>query len=160
MIRYYGTSIVFQEVPEEITLAIEITSCPHRCPECHSPWLREDVGKELTFDECRRLVAENRGVSCVCFMGGDARHDEIVALAQEIKQKLNLKVAMYSGDDQIDPLLVDTLDYYKVGPYIKESGPLDSPTTNQRFYAIDGGRLVDITYRFQSNRLTDLLKGT
>ena len=40
----------------------------------------------------------------------------------------------------------------KVGPYIDELGPLDSPTTNQRFYKIehspDGPELKDLTGRF------------
>lgn len=153
MIKYLTSRIVFQEVPDEITLAIEITSCPHRCPECHSPWLREDVGEELTFDECRRLLSRNPGVSCLCFMGGDANHGEIAALAREIREKLNLKVAMYSGDDRVDPVLVDSLDYYKVGPYVKELGPLDSPTTNQRFYEVVDGALVDRTDAFLKKRI-------
>jgi anaerobic ribonucleoside-triphosphate reductase activating protein len=86
-------------------------------------------------------------------MGGDANHGEIAALAREIKEKLNLKVAMYSGDDRVDPVLVDSLDYYKVGPYVKELGPLDSPTTNQRFYEVVGGTLVDRTAAFSRKRI-------
>ena len=37
------------------------------------------------------------------------------------------------------PFLVNLLDYYKVGPYIPERGPLNKETTNQRFYKkVDG----------------------
>ena len=36
----------------------------------------------------------------------------------------------------------------KLGPYIEELGPLNSKTTNQRFYKIEEGKLVDITNLF------------
>jgi len=156
MIKYYSSSVVFQEVPDEITLALEITSCPHRCPECHSPWLREDIGVELTAEECLRLIGENPGVSCICFMGGDANHEGIASLAREIKERSGLKVAMYSGDEKMDPILASALDYYKIGPYIKERGPLDSPSTNQVFYKMEGGKAIDITHRFFKKKIGDI----
>ena len=36
----------------------------------------------------------------------------------------------------------------KLGPYIEELGPLNSKTTNQRFYKIEKNKLVDITNLF------------
>ena len=39
-------------------------------------------------------------------------------------------------------------DYIKLGPYIEEFGPLNSKTTNQRFYKVSDGELVDITSKF------------
>ena len=152
MIRYHSTSIVFQEVPDEITLAIEVTGCPHRCPECHSPWLQKPEGKELSHEECLRLVNAHPGITCVCFMGGDRHHDEIGELCQYI-HFLGLKTAIYSGDEEIDPELVDYMDYYKIGPYIKEFGPLNSPTTNQRFYRIEDSKVVDLTKSFLPKKL-------
>ena len=32
MLRYINTDIVFQEFPDEVTLAINISGCPCRCP--------------------------------------------------------------------------------------------------------------------------------
>ncbi|SHF88735.1 hypothetical protein SAMN05444364_11530 [Prevotella scopos JCM 17725] len=39
MLRYINTDIVFQEFPDEVTLAINISGCPCRCPACHSQFL-------------------------------------------------------------------------------------------------------------------------
>ena len=41
--------IVFQEVPGEVTLALNISQCPNHCPGCHSPHLQDDIG--LPLDE-------------------------------------------------------------------------------------------------------------
>ena len=46
----------------------------------------------------------------------------------------HLKWAMYSGRQEMQPFLSTILDYYKIGPYIKEKGPLDNTNTNQIFY--------------------------
>ncbi len=148
MLKYYDCAIVFQEIPEEITLAIEITGCPHRCAECHSPWLREDIGTKLTISELMKLIKLNPDITCICFMGGDGRHNHIAYLADVIHSNTALKVAMYSGDKKIDNILVEALDYYKIGPYQKDKGPLSSETTNQKLYYIDKDKnLIDITYK-------------
>ena len=44
MFRYINTDIVFQEFPDEVTLAINISECPCRCPGCHSQFLWADRG--------------------------------------------------------------------------------------------------------------------
>ena len=57
MIKYYNSMVVFEEIPNEITLAINITNCPCHCKGCHSKFLWEDIGTELTFEELDRLIA-------------------------------------------------------------------------------------------------------
>ena len=57
MIRYYNFDIVFAEIPDEVTLAINITGCPYRCEGCHSPHLREDRGERLDADALAALLA-------------------------------------------------------------------------------------------------------
>lgn len=74
VVRYYNFDIVFAEIPGETTLAINIANCPNRCPGCHSPHLQADAGHVLDAPELRALLERyGRSVTCVCFMGGDAR---------------------------------------------------------------------------------------
>jgi anaerobic ribonucleoside-triphosphate reductase activating protein len=84
-------------------------------------------------------------------MGGDAEPAKVGELAMEVK-RLNpsLKTCWYSGRDlEHAKVNLEVLDFVKVGPYIDEFGPLDSPTTNQRFYKIEHGpqgvELTDMT---------------
>ena len=147
MIKYIDKAIVFQEVPDEITLALEITNCPHRCKNCHSPHLREDIGVELTNEELEKLIKSNPYITCICLMGGDSDHQDIIRIS-DIIHLHSLKVAFYSGDEEIDKCLISCLDYYKVGPYIEKLGPLNNKNTNQKMYKIEEGVLKDITNRF------------
>lgn len=151
MIKYYDKAIVMQEIPDEISLALNITNCPHRCHNCHSPYLREDVGTKLTLEELDKLLTDkiNRNVTCILFMGGDASHKDIIHLTNFIHNNYNYKVAMYSGDDVIDYELLSCLDYYKYGSYQEDKGPLTSPTTNQVLLKIEKGEIKDITKKFQ-----------
>lgn len=134
-LRYFNSLVVFQEIPDEITLAINITNCPHKCENCHSPYLRENMGQELTGEKLRLLIEANPHITCVCFMGGDAQHQEIRDLVIETAAIFPfLKYAFYSGDEVRDQKLMDVLDYYKVGPYIEARGPLNNHNTNQTLF--------------------------
>ena len=82
-------------------------------------------------------------------MGGDSSHNDIVYLTNYIHTAFDLKVAMYSGDDEIDDRLLRYLDYYKYGSYQEDKGPLNKPTTNQRLLKITNKEAKDITYRLQ-----------
>ena len=151
MLKYFDKAIVFQEIPDEVSLAINITNCPHRCKNCHSPYLREDIGKELTYEELDSLLKNriNQNVSCILFMGGDSSHSDIVDLSNYIHTKYKYKVAMYSGDDIVDYDLLNCLDYYKYGSYQEDKGGLDKITTNQVMLSIEKGEIKDITKKFQ-----------
>ena len=172
-LKYANTQVVFTEVPNEISLAINITGCTIHCKGCHSQWLWSNKGKELTEEELINLIEKNKGITTVLFMGGDNFIKELADLAKDIKYHYpNLKVAWYSGrrdlDDSINSIikeLMTYLDYVKVGPYVKQLGGLDSPNTNQRFYRIDRVpvaeeypepglklKLIDQTYLFQSKK--------
>ena len=156
MIKYYNAMVVFEEIPDEITLAINITNCPCRCVNCHSKFLWEDVGTELTFEELERLIKENDGITCVCFMGGDANPKEINDLATYISAKnmcgyKSLKIGWYSGKDELsEDIDIRLFDYIKLGHYDEKFGGLDKETTNQRLYKIahDKESLIDITSKF------------
>lgn len=152
--KYTDYDIVFQEIPDETTLAINISGCPNRCKGCHSPHLWEDIGEELTTDVIDALFSRyGSAVTCVSLMGGDANTKGIDALAQYIRSK-GKRVAWYSGCAALPKdFVAEHFDYVKVGPYIAELGPLNSPTTNQRLYRIANGEMTDITSRFWKKSL-------
>lgn len=153
--KYVSTEVVFVEIPNEITLAINISGCKIRCPDCHSKYLWDDIGDELTTDALNTVIEENDGVSCVCFMGG--KFNEIKKLLEFIQNNHpSLRTAWYTGESELprDNGLLELLDYIKIGPYIKDKGGLDSKGTNQRMYEVisdkNGRRILnDITYKFQ-----------
>ena len=151
MLKYIpsDTSVTFAEIPDQICLAINISGCPHRCPECHSPYLRENIGEELTTHVLDELVKKNNGITCVLFMGGDADKEYLKKLASHIT-KLKLFVGWYSGENDLDlEEYKSYFDYIKVGSYKKELGSLNKITTNQRLYRIRYRKFIDdITYRF------------
>lgn len=157
MIKYLETLITFAEIPDEITLCINITNCPCNCNGCHSSYLSKDIGEELNNDVLDKLISDNSGISCIAFMGGDSSPKEINDLAKYVKDKYPISVAWYSGKQELSKdINLDNFDYIKLGPYIKELGPLTSKTTNQRLYQY--GKLFsdytidkcwrDITYKF------------
>lgn len=152
--KYFNWDIVFQEIPNETTLAINISNCPCRCPGCHSKFLWEDTGTVLTFEELDKMVdrvAEN--ITCVCFMGGDAAPEYINLLAEHIVKKYPLfKVGWYTGKTIVSKAVnLAWLDYVKVGPYIERLGGLKSPTSNQKLYKVIHPTqiLEDITHLFR-----------
>lgn len=158
MLKYVDTKIVFQEIPDEITLAINISNCPCLCKNCHSPYLAKDIGKVLDNKAITTLISVNKGITCVSIMGGDSDTISVNTLAEYIKFKWsNIKMAWYSGREELSKDIdLKNFDYIKLGPYIEEFGPLNSETTNQRFYkihkkvvsGIEGYELEDETYKF------------
>jgi anaerobic ribonucleoside-triphosphate reductase activating protein len=101
MLKFYNYDIVCQEIPDEITLAVNITGCPNRCQGCHSPWLQQDIGAVLTEKSlCEIINKYKSGITCVCFMGGDGEPEEVLRLADFIKAKYPcMKTGWYSGND-------------------------------------------------------------
>lgn len=142
MLKCYSYDIVCQEIPDEITLAVNISCCPNRCPGCHSPWLWEDEGEPLTEELIRQLLKKYaNALTCFCFMGGDRDPGQIESLAKMIRREFpNLKTAWYSGrEDVAEGFDLTCLDFIKLGPYIQELGGLKSPTTNQVLYKVVNG---------------------
>jgi len=150
MLKVYNYDIVFQEIPDEVTLAVNLTGCPCHCPGCHSPHLWEDTGPELDERLLRRIHSEYAGeVTCICLMGGDADPAAVEALCAYVKQEMGLRSGWYSGRPAL-PEHIDLrhFDYVKTGPYVEALGGLKSPTTNQRLYRVTPEGLTDITSRF------------
>lgn len=138
MVKYIDTFIGLREIPDEITLCINISNCPLRCENCHSSYLRKDIGEDLTQKSLKELLDKNTGVSCVCFMG----HENLEGLKflNEIicpwisTNYPDLKIGVYSGFDDIKLEEYNNFNYIKVGRYDENLGGLDKLTTNQRLF--------------------------
>ena len=157
MLKYINSDIVFQEIPDEVTLAINISNCPCRCPGCHSKFLWADTGTPLTEKAIDDFVTEfGKDITCICFMGGDAEPAEVNRLAMYIRDRHSgFKIGWYTGRTLISSLVdTENLDYIKVGPYIAHLGSLKSPKTNQRLYLVNHRehKLEDLTSWFQKKR--------
>ncbi|MBO4307343.1 MAG: anaerobic ribonucleoside-triphosphate reductase activating protein [Bacteroidales bacterium] len=154
MLKYLNTDIVFQEIPDEVTLAINLTGCPCHCPGCHSPYLWNDTGNPLTPEALDKMIADCKSnITCVALMGGDAIPDEVNELAGYVRtHHTDLHTAWYSGRSLLAPHMeIDNFDYIKLGPYLRHLGSLRYRSTNQRMYKVTDGKMKDITSRFWRN---------
>lgn len=149
MLRLASFDVVFQEIPGEVTLALNLSGCPNRCAGCHSPHLWEEVGEPLDDNLLNSLLSGyGNAITCVCFMGGDAAPGDVAHWSACVRAatKGRLKTGWYSGRSElaagIDPR---SFDYIKLGPYVAHLGGLDSASTNQRLYRVTDGEMKDIT---------------
>lgn len=152
MLLFTNYNIVFREIPDEVTLAINISNCPNRCKGCHSPYLMENGGEVLDEESLTHLYERyEAAITCVCFMGGDANPKEVERLSGFLHKKTNgiLKTGWYSGRNYLPvECSPQYFNYIKLGEYIESLGGLDSDTTNQRFYRIEAGKMIDMTSHF------------
>lgn len=153
MLKYIDTMVTFSEVPDEISLCINISGCPNRCTGCHSSYLWEDYGEPLDLMHLTDLIDTNKGITCICLMGGDQDPAEVDYIAEDIKMYYpKLKTAWYSGKQELSKDVdLENFNFIKLGPYIENRGPLNNSNTNQRFYKVEGGKLKDCTYLFWRN---------
>ena len=151
MIKFKDSYIVFEEIPDRISLAVNITNCQNNCVGCHSPELRLNNGEELTEEIIDKLINENYGIDCFLFMGEGKDRGRLLELAKYIKRNYDLKVAIYSGRNDVELDFYEVFDYIKVGEYKEEFGPLNRDTTNQRLYEITSNNVIDITSKFWKN---------
>lgn len=154
--KYVNIGVVFQEIPDEVTLSINISNCPCHCLGCHSEYLWEDIGKPLTRFSLGMLLSEyGKDVTCICFMGGDATPEEVNELAEFTRQNYPmLRIGWYSGRSTLaDAIQLVNFDYIKLGPYVGNLGGLNKETTNQRLYKVEkNGVMTDITSKFWKKR--------
>ena len=152
MIKYVPelTDVVLEEIPDKVTLAVEISNCRGSCIGCHSPFLKQDIGVELTPDAVDRLIADNFGVNCFLLLGEGKDPEALLRIAEHLRvHHPDLERAVYSGRPEVEPEIYAAFDYVKVGPYVAELGPLNERTTNQRLYRNTyNDAWEDITSRF------------
>ena len=69
--------VTFEEIPTEVTLSLSISNCQGKCPGCHSPELRCNIGTELTNEKLDELITKNSGISCVLLLVEASPYDNI-----------------------------------------------------------------------------------
>ena len=141
------TSVVLEEIPDRVSLAVDISNCRGNCEGCHSPFLKKNIGRELTAEVIDALVADNFGVNCFLFLGEGRDPEALLELADHVRS-LGLDAAVYSGREVVEDIFWHHFDYIKLGSYKPAFGPLNNPSTNQRLYHVVDGRPEDITDRF------------
>ncbi|MCC2615046.1 anaerobic ribonucleoside-triphosphate reductase activating protein [Aestuariibacter halophilus] len=142
--------VLFQEVPDEVSLAFTISGCPLGCFGCHSahtwdPYFGVCLTDGLFLEY---LSTYKQLISCVVFFGGEWHVDALLRKLQ-LARRQGLKTCLFTGLDSIPKVLQQQLTYLKTGRWLKEVGGLDSPTTNQRFIELSSGNLLN--YKFQEN---------
>jgi len=167
MIKYVeeDTMVTFSEIPDEVTLCVNISNCQNHCKGCHSPYLLKNIGSLLDFKAVDELIKKNDGITCFCFMGEGNDSEMLKNDILYIKEKYkDIKVALYSGREEVnEDWIWQNLDYLKIGPYKEEFGPLNKETTNQRLYMSGYFQVIevngkqrngweDITYIFWKNQ--------
>lgn len=169
MLKYWSpdTTVTFSEFPDEITLCVNISNCPGMCENCSEAYLQKDIGEYLTNEEIDKLIKENSDITVFGLMGGDSEHSDVVRIANYIHENYkNIKVGMYSGWEYINLELASVLDYYKIGRWITPKGdskdwyktncgPLVFPWSNQLLFKKIDNKLVNITYKFRTQPLSD-----
>ena len=155
--RYSGLQIVFQEIPDEISLALHVTGCPLRCKGCHSNDLwNADQGIELDPRYFNQLISQySKYMSCVLFMGGEWELSTLISLIDIAKQRQK-KTALYTGLElsEVPEILKSKLDYLKYGPYISTLGGLNSRTTNQRLLNLKTNEILNSFFTEDTNDQT------
>lgn len=144
--------VLFQEVPDEVSLAFTIHGCPLKCRGCHSAHTWDAHGgyplsNSLYTDYLERY---SNMISCVLFFGGEW-HPQALIEKLSIARSLDLKTCLYTGLDWIPSEIQKHLTYLKTGSWRKELGGLDKASTNQKFLELASGNLLN--YKFQETVL-------
>ncbi len=133
-------TIVFQEVPNEISLCFSITGCKVGCHGCHSTelWYRNN-GSALTNNSFYHWLQRYKGlITCVIFFGGEWQPQALIEKLIIAKQQ-QLKTCLYSGQNYIDISITQHLTFLKTGAWQAKLGGLNSESTNQVFRHIPSG---------------------
>ena len=147
-------TIVFQEVPDEISLCFSITGCNVGCKGCHSTELwNENYGMALSNNNFIHWLNKYKNlISCVVFFGGEWQQDALIEKLI-IAKNFGLKTCLYSGQQHIDINISQQLNYLKTGAWRAELGGLDSPITNQIFRNLKTGEKLNYLFIKENSSL-------
>lgn len=150
MFNSFDPEVLFQEVPDEISLAFTITGCKVACAGCHSQETWDCTnGKVLTDRAFFNYIHQYRGfITCVLFFGGEWNARELINKLS-LARKMDLKTCLYTGLPKISNDIQRHLSFLKTGKWDASLGGLNSPTTNQRLINVKTGELLN--YKFREN---------
>lgn len=139
---YYTSDVVFQEVPNEISLSFSIAGCKNNCKNCS--WKNIKIEKkQLTEDLYMNMLKKYKGlVSCILFLGGEWNKDALIKNLK-LAKSMGYKTCLYTGLYDISNDIKNNLDYLKTGPYIEELGGLDNINTNQKFLDLKTNKILN-----------------
>lgn len=141
----FDVCVSFKEHPDYLNLTLFISGCPRACKGCSWHSIKVDAHK---FDEeafTQLLSNYKNKIENVVFLGGDWLGKGLLPFIK-IAHSFNFSVCLYSGADSITELdaeVLKNLEWLKLGSWKADLGPLTSPTTNQRFYKLADGKIVD-----------------
>lgn len=144
--------IVFQEVPNEVSLLFQITGCQIRCKGCHSNELwNKKFGMELSNDYIINRFEEYSGlITCALFFGGEWYEDDLIEKLK-LAKSYGLKTCLYSGELKVNSSIIEHLDYLKLGPWIEQLGGLNNVNTNQVFLDVKTNENLNYLFRPKQN---------
>lgn len=148
MFNTLSPQILFQEVPDEVSLGFTVTGCSLMCKGCHSTdtWSRY-AGAPLSKDLFITYLKQYADfVSCVIFFGGEWQQGKLIEML-DIAHTFKLKTCLYTGLVQVPQEIRKRLTFLKTGPWIKELGGLHKITTNQKFIEVSSDNLLN--HKFQ-----------
>lgn len=143
----FKPQVVFQEVPDEVSLSFTISGCPLRCEGCHShdTWDANN-GEELTIQRFIGYLSLYEGmISCVLFFGGEWQ-SEYLAILLKIAQARGLKTCLYTGRDRVPKRIYKHLTFLKTGSWQPSRGGLTSLNTNQKFINVESEQLLNFKF--------------
>jgi anaerobic ribonucleoside-triphosphate reductase activating protein len=158
-------SIVFQEVPNEISLCFSITGCSIGCKGCHSTELwNEKHGTSLTKESFIHWLKKYQGlISCVVFFGGEWQPNALIEKLRIAKAR-GLKTCLYSGEKldkgSIDLRIIEHLNFLKTGAWHEDLGGLESPKTNQVFRNVITGEKLNHLFTDNTFNVHQLTQGS
>ena len=146
--KIYNKQVVFQEVPDEVSLAFSVAGCPLNCQGCSWSNFDKKNTKLLDLKTFENMLKKYKDYcTCVLFLGGEWNNNLIEYI--NVVKSYKLKTCLYTGLKlkKLPAKLVLKLDYLKTGSYVKNLGGLESPTTNQRFFDIKNHKILNSKFR-------------
>jgi anaerobic ribonucleoside-triphosphate reductase activating protein len=145
LIPVYNKGITLQEIPDKIAVFFEIGNCTCHCNGCHSQelWDTNPCSSSMDFPQILKYILKKykQGANAILFMGGlrskNLSPDVFIDNILKPLYRLHYNIGMYDGYNAYDYYLREAsryLTWIKEGEYISELGPLNSITTNQKFW--------------------------
>ena len=150
MLKFYNRQVVFQEVPNEISVSFSLAGCKQNCPGCSWKEAVKHLSEQnLTDDYYYKTLDKYKNLaSCILFFGGEWNQSELAKRLKEAKNA-GYKTCLYTGVEkpQLQNEVIQELDYLKTGRYVEKLGALNSPYTNQKFINVKTGESLNHYFR-------------